>query len=117
MKLGPEMPYAKYGHCGYSPVPDDPSVPTCDAPAITHLLVELNADGSTFTAFACLEHDPVARRMLQPRDYHPCDYPCTLPGSTWQVSTPERPGFCFDPDETEALAAELAQSLELTGAR
>jgi len=78
----------------------------CGAPATVHLL----HDPSLLTIATCDEHLPVALAVDGIADRHPYAHACTKsPRALWRVSTPERVGFCQDPDD-EALIAELREA-------
>lgn len=68
---------------------DDENTPICGQPAITHVLIEENADGFG-TAFACETHtrEVIADGFTR---YHPTrGSACGLPGSVWIPWMPSR---------------------------
>jgi hypothetical protein len=74
----------------------------CRAPASVHFLMD-HPDGPC-GMFACPDH---AAAVLGPLDRHSVTDECVHPSSIWQTTAPNRPGFCFVPEEDTEILASL----------
>jgi hypothetical protein len=110
--LGAPLPVSAKGHCGFVSSWSAPGQ-TCHAPASEHYLVR--DGGDVCTMFVCPAHAPRAADLFEPLDRHPVDGACLHRDAVWQTSAPNRPGFCFVPEEDAELLAGLER--ELTDSR
>lgn len=67
--------------CGYSPVPNDPTVPLCNQPAAAHITPLDRGKEASWTIFACDQHATLA--LADTWDWHPIAPACTTRGHTW----------------------------------
>ena len=106
--LGDLLPTSAKGHCGFvSAWSARDNI--CRAPATDHYLVD-HPEGRC-GLFVCAEHADRAAKLFKPLDRHPVSPECVHPTSVWQVSAPNRPGFCFVPEEDAEMIASLEREL------
>ena len=108
--LGGLLPASAKGHCGFVSSWSAPG-DICRAPATDHLLV--NHPEGRCCLFVCAAHAPRAAKLFDPLDRHAVSPECVHQSSVWQASAPNRPGFCFVPEEDVEMITEAER--ELTG--
>lgn len=93
-------PLTRLPVCGYSPKPNDPTVPLCNRPAAAHIK-PLNGDQPAhWTIFACHDHADLAYSTAF--DAHPYTALCSQTGHTWIVGTSFTISRCVMPREVIA---------------
>lgn len=111
MRIGPEVPRHRRGHCMFDPTLTGR---ICGAPATEHLwLGPAPAGPDSFATYTCDDHRSQSRE-LGPTDWHEIGPDCLAAAPQWQFGDKQGESFCYEPGDDPSLMLAASEPIGAT---